>query len=130
MAWTRLPMSSSGRPITAHERTAGCSCSAASTSAGYTFAPPVRIMSVDPVAEVEVAVGVEPAVVAERLPPAVARPGLRADVAVGGGVAAGPQPHLALLAGRQLVAVGVADHDLAADRPADRAAVLEPLACR
>ena len=34
MACTTLPRSSSGRPITAHERTAGCSCSAASTSAG------------------------------------------------------------------------------------------------
>ena len=34
MAWTLLPRSSSGRPITAHECTAGCSCSAASISAG------------------------------------------------------------------------------------------------
>ena len=45
MAGTRLPVSSSGRPMTTAERTAGCSRIAASTSAGYTLAPPVRIMS-------------------------------------------------------------------------------------
>ena len=46
MAWTALPYSSSGRPITHDEATRGCSSSAASTSAGYTLLPPTRIMSV------------------------------------------------------------------------------------
>src|SRR5439155_135402 len=46
IACTALPYSSSGRPITHDEVTLGCSSSAASTSAGYTFAPPTRIMSV------------------------------------------------------------------------------------
>ena len=80
------------------------------------------------VAEVEEAVGVEPADVAERLPAALARAGLGADVAVAGRVARhGPQPHLALLARRHLVAVVVGDQHGALGRLADRAAVLEPL---
>ena len=82
----------------------------------------------EPVAEVEEAVGVEPAEVAERLPAAVAGARLGADVAVAGGVAGDrPQPHLALLAGGQLVALVVGDQHRALRGAAHRAAVLEPL---
>src|SRR5205085_8539905 len=79
-----------------------------------------------PVTQVEVAVGVDPAVVAERLPPAVALAGLGADVGVGRRVAAGAQPHLAVLADGHLVAVGITDHDFARHRTPDRTTVLEP----
>src|SRR3954463_12811613 len=77
----RLPRSSSGRPITAEERTRGCSSSAASTSAGYTLEPPARIMSVWRSARY-VAVGIDRAHVAERFPTAVDDLRLRTDVAV------------------------------------------------
>ena len=71
----------------------------------------------EPVAEVEEAVVVEPADVAERLPAALAGAGLGADVAVAGRVArGGAQPHLALLARRQLVAVVVGDEHAALGR--------------
>ena len=46
MACTRWPRSSSGRPITAHDRTPGCWSIAASTSAGNTLAPPLTTRSV------------------------------------------------------------------------------------
>ena len=106
----------------ADERTAGCASSAASTSAGYTFAPPTRIMSRLAVDEVEVAVLVELAHVAERSPSrrrvAV---GLGADVAVGRARPAARQHEdLADLAGRALAAVGAQDPDLALRRSASR----------
>ena len=81
----------------------------------------------EPVAEVEVAVLVEVAAVAEGLPAPLPPAGLRAHVVVGGPVAPAAHPHLALGAGRHRIAGGVADHDLAAHRPPDRAAVLQPL---
>ena len=130
MAWTRLPRSSSGSPITAH-RTHGRVLLQRRLDLGRVD---VRATGEDhvlhAVAEVEVAVLVEPAHVAERLPAALERPGLGADVAVGRPVGRVAHPHLALLAGRQRVAVGVGDHELAGDRPADRAAVLQPLGAR
>ena len=91
--------------------------------------PPARIMSAQPVAEVEVAVGVEPADVAERLPAAGQGAGLGADVAVGRRARLAERSHtspsspaataLARRASQIITEPG-------AGRP-DRAAVLEPL---
>ena len=44
-AWTDSPHSALGMPMTAQEATAGCCASAFSTSAEYTFSPPLTIMS-------------------------------------------------------------------------------------
>jgi hypothetical protein len=82
-----------------------------------------------PVCEVEVALGVDPAEIAQRLPAVVGRPGLGTDVAVGRALAARRHHvHLADLAQREVVAVLVEDADLAvAGRLADGARVREPL---
>src|SRR5262249_53391595 len=45
IAFTVSPHRASGTPMTATSATAGCSASVFSTSAGYTFSPPVIIMS-------------------------------------------------------------------------------------
>src|SRR5690242_6853148 len=64
------PHSSEGTPTTATSATAGWPVSMLSTSAGYTFSPPVTIMSVSRSCRVEVAVGVEGAAVAGAQPAA------------------------------------------------------------
>ena len=92
------------------------------------FTPPLMIMWLRPVGEVEVALLVDPADVAEPAPAARVPHGLRLlGVAVVLEGAVGLEPHLALLADRELVAVVVEDVDGAGHRLADRAGVGEPV---
>ena len=73
MACMRLPRSSSGRPTTRTTRTPGYASIAASTSAGIDVRAAGQDHVAAPVAEVEVAVGVHPAHVAEALPTVAVR---------------------------------------------------------
>src|SRR5437868_9553059 len=128
MACTRWPYSESGRPTTMQERTFGCALTAASTSAGIDVGAAAQDHVGEPVAKIEIAIGVEPADVTERFPAVGTALRLGAEIVIGAaGAVVGQEINLAGFARRGVVAVLADDAQAAgfADL-ADRTLVREP----